>query len=118
MSVSRQHFGNDGRCSTQAIMGESAGTENSCPYGVYGISVRSRIPLSLPTEEQPSPLEVELRIGPSSLFSKMLQDVSLRPIRQPGSRMPICRTDQIICDGTGGPLPSSQQFSVAVLFVG
>jgi hypothetical protein len=48
-------------------------------YGVYGISLRSQIPLSLPAPEDSSLQEIELRIGSSSLFSKALQGATLRP---------------------------------------
>jgi hypothetical protein len=48
-------------------------------YSVYGISLRSEAPLSLPEPGGPGLLEIELRAGPSSLFSKAAEGATLRP---------------------------------------
>ena len=58
---------------------ESAKQGNFYRYGVYGISLRSQIPLSLPRLEDSNFPEIELRIGSSSLFSNVIQDATLKP---------------------------------------
>jgi hypothetical protein len=48
-------------------------------YGVYGISLQSQVPFPLPRPVDSSFLEIELKIGAASLFSKALQGAALRP---------------------------------------
>jgi hypothetical protein len=48
-------------------------------YGVYGISLRSEIPLSLAEPEDSNLPEIELRTGPPSLFSKAVEGATLLP---------------------------------------
>jgi len=62
-----------------AVDAESEGQGTFYRYGVYGISLRSQVPFSLPGPEDSSFAEIELRIGSSSLFSKALQGATLRP---------------------------------------
>ena len=47
-------------------------------YGVYGISLRSQIPLSLPADSCTGITEIELRMGSSSFFSEAIQQVPLQ----------------------------------------
>jgi hypothetical protein len=47
-------------------------------YGVYGISLSSQIPLSLPADLRAGFTEIELRIGSPSLFSAATQDAHLQ----------------------------------------
>jgi hypothetical protein len=61
-----------------AVDAESEGPETFYRYGVYGISLRSQVPFSLPGPEDSNLPEIELRIGSSSLFSKALQGATLR----------------------------------------
>jgi hypothetical protein len=53
-------------------------TESLFRYGVYGISLRSQIPLSLPADSYTGFTEIELRMGSSSFFSDAIQDVLLQ----------------------------------------
>jgi hypothetical protein len=46
---------------------------------VYGISLRSEVPLSLQEHGEPGILEIELRAGSPSLFSKAAKGATLRP---------------------------------------
>ena len=62
-----------------AVVAESEGQGTFYRYGVYGISLRSQVPLPLPGPEESGFPEIELRVGSSSLFSKALQGVSLKP---------------------------------------
>ena len=48
-------------------------------YGVYGISLRSEVPLSLPEAEEPNLLEIGLSVGQPSMFSKAVDGATLRP---------------------------------------
>ncbi len=48
-------------------------------YGVYGISLRSEVPLSLPEAEEPNLLEIGLSVGQPSMFSKVVDGATLRP---------------------------------------
>lgn len=65
--------------SMQAVDSESEGQGTFYRYGVYGISLRSQVPFSLPGPEDSNFPEIELRVGSSSLFSKALQGATLRP---------------------------------------
>jgi len=65
--------------SMHAVDAESEGQGTFYRYGVYGISLRSQVPFSLPGPEDSGFPEIEIRIGSSSFFSKMLQGVPLRP---------------------------------------
>jgi hypothetical protein len=66
-----------GQRSMHAVDAESEGQETFYRYGVYGITLRSQVPLSLSRPEDSSFSEIELRIGSSSLFSKALQGATL-----------------------------------------
>ena len=48
-------------------------------YSVYGISLRSEVPLSLPEAEEPNLLEIGLCVGSTSMFSKAVDGATLRP---------------------------------------
>ena len=48
-------------------------------YGVYGISLRSQIPLPLPQHPDGGLAEIELQTAPASVFSELTRDVALGP---------------------------------------
>ena len=58
---------------------EAEGQRTVYRYGVYGISLRSQMPLFLPAPDESSSTEIELRMGSPSQFAKALQGVSLEP---------------------------------------
>jgi hypothetical protein len=57
---------------------ERAPTESFHRYGVYGLSVRSSIRLSLPEESLSSVSDIELRTVPAPFFSEVLGGVQLQ----------------------------------------
>jgi hypothetical protein len=56
-------------------------SENSYRYSVYGITLRSEVPLSLPEVETPGLLEIELYHGKPEQFSEAAEGATLRPNR-------------------------------------
>jgi len=47
-------------------------------YGVYGISLRSEIPLSLPRPQRPGLVEIELCVGSPAMFSSAIRGTDLQ----------------------------------------